>query len=43
MNSISMKFIPEGKEMPKPIKASDVKKAEKATESKAAKKETAAE
>ncbi|WP_339886643.1 methionine-R-sulfoxide reductase [Rhodopirellula europaea] len=43
VNSISMKFIPEGKEMPKPIKARDVKKDEKATEPKAAKKETAAE
>ncbi|WDQ15739.1 methionine-R-sulfoxide reductase [Rhodopirellula sp. P2] len=35
VNSISMKFIPEGKEMPKPIKATDVKKEEKAIKPKA--------
>lgn len=34
VNSISMKFIPEGKEMPKPIKAADVEKDEKATKAK---------
>ncbi|MEO9931236.1 methionine-R-sulfoxide reductase [Rhodopirellula bahusiensis] len=33
VNSISMKFIPEGKEMPKPIKATDVKKKEDAMKS----------